>query len=137
MTAVLTTVDTERGLTTRTPTPTIVELRGDLDLAAAPALREHLLDALRHNTNSLILDLSKVRFCDASGLAVLVGTQRRARLLGVSLYLAAPRPQIAKVLRITGLDRGLTVYPTVLEALARATATPLGHQARSPAGRWN
>lgn len=137
MTAVLTTMDTERGLPTGTPARTIIELRGDLDLAAAPALREHLLDALRHSTNLLILDLSGVRFCDASGLAVLVGAQHRAQLLGISLSVAAPRPQIAKVLRITGLDRSLAVYPTVPEALARATATPLGRPALSPADRWN
>jgi anti-sigma B factor antagonist len=107
------------------------------DHAAAPALREQLLDALSHSTNRLILDLSEVRFCDASGLAVLVGTQHRAQLLGVSLSVAAPRPQIAKVLRITGLDRSLTVYPTLPEALARATATPHGPQALLPAHRWN
>jgi anti-anti-sigma factor len=133
MTAVLTTMDTERGL----PARTIIELRGDLDLAAAPALREHLLDVLRHSTNLLILDLSGVMFCDASGLAVLVGAQHRAQLLGVSLAVAAPRPQIAKVLRITGLDRSLAIYPTVSEALARATATPLGRPALLPADRWN
>jgi anti-anti-sigma regulatory factor len=45
MTAVVTTVDTERARPTSTPTRTILELRGDLDLAAAPALRERLLDA--------------------------------------------------------------------------------------------
>ena len=137
MTAVLTTMDTEQGLPSRTPTRTIIELRGDLDLAAAPALREHLLDALRHSTNLLILDLSGVRFCDAFGLAVLVGAQRRAQLLGICLSVAAPRLQIANVLRITGLDRSLAVYPTVPEALARATATPLGRQALLPADRWN
>jgi anti-anti-sigma factor len=133
MTAVLTTVDTERGL----PTRTVIELRGDLDIAAAPALREHLLDALRHSTNRLILDLSGVRFCDASGLAVLVGAQHRAQLLGVTLSVAAPRPQIAKVLRITGLDRSLTVYPTLPDAFARATTTPPGPQALLDAHRWN
>jgi anti-anti-sigma factor len=137
MTAILTTLDTEPSLPTRTPTRTIIELRGDLDLAAVPALREHLLDALSHSTNTLILDLSEVSFCDASGLAVLVGAQHRAQLLGVTLSVAAPRPQIAKVLRITGLDRSLTVYPTVPEALAHATTTPPGRQALLPAHRWN
>lgn len=137
MTAVLTTVDTESGIPTRTPTRAISALRGDLDFAAAPALREQLLDALRRSTKLLILDLSGVRFCDASGLAVLVGTQRRAQLLGVTLYLAAPRPQIANVLRITGLDRSLIVYPTLPEALAHATATPRGRQALLPVHHWN
>jgi anti-anti-sigma regulatory factor len=68
---------------------------------------------------------------------VLVGAQHRAQLLGVTLSLAVPRPQIAKVLRITGLDRSLPVYPTVPETLAHATATPPGPQALLPAHHWN
>lgn len=138
MTAIFTTIHTERRLPTRTPTRTIIELRGDLDIAAAPALREHLLDALSHSTNLLILDLSEVRFCDASGLAVLVGTQHRAQLLGVTLYLAAPRPQIAEVLRITGLDRGLPVYPTDAPRSFRTAGLRLVHAAccRSRYSSW-
>ncbi|HEX2314623.1 MAG TPA: STAS domain-containing protein [Thermomonospora sp.] len=88
---------------------TIVALHGDLDTAAAPALREHLVGVLRHSARLLTLDLGEVPFCDSAGLAVLLGTQRRAAVLGVTLRLAAPRPQVATLLRVTGLDRALTV----------------------------
>jgi anti-anti-sigma factor len=44
-----------------------------------------------------------VSFCDVAGLAVLIGTQRRATARGIIVRLAAPRPQVAKLLRITGL----------------------------------
>ncbi|MFB4320581.1 STAS domain-containing protein [Actinomadura sp. 21ATH] len=95
----------------RRPSGTIVALRGDLDIVTAPALREHLLGVLGHSSGLLILDLSKVSFCDASGLAVLIGTHRRATGLGITLHLAAPNPQVTKLLRITRLDRVLTVIP--------------------------
>jgi anti-anti-sigma regulatory factor len=39
---------------------------------------------------------------------VLVGTQRRASQLGTSMRLAAPSLPVAKLLRLTGLDRALT-----------------------------
>jgi anti-anti-sigma factor len=55
---------------------TVVMLSGGLDLAAAPALREQLIDVLHHRTGLLILDLSRVLSCDTAGLAVLIGTQR-------------------------------------------------------------
>jgi anti-sigma B factor antagonist len=101
------------------PAHTIVHLCGDLDIATAPALRERLLSVLWSGRRLLILDLSGVSFCDAAGLAVLVGTQRRATLLGITLRLAAPRPLVTKVLRVTGLDRSLTIHPTLPDALAQ------------------
>jgi anti-anti-sigma factor len=72
---------------------TVVQLSGGLDFAAAPALREHLIDVLHRGTGMLILDLSKVLSCDSAGLAVLIGTQRRARLLGTTMRLRAPVPR--------------------------------------------
>jgi hypothetical protein len=63
------------------------------------------------------IDLSGVSFCDATGLAVLIGTQRRARARGITVRLAAPRPQMTRLLRITGLDRSLTICATLADAL--------------------
>ena len=48
----------------------ITTLRGELDIASAPALRDQLLDLLHPATSRLILDLSAVSYADASGLAV-------------------------------------------------------------------
>ena len=56
--------------------------------------------------------------CDPAGLAVLIGTQRRARLLGIVVRLAAPSVPVAKLLRLTGLDRSLTICPDLRGALA-------------------
>jgi len=105
----------------RRPVDTIAKLRGDLDVATAPALRERLATLLRLRMPMplLVLDLAEVWFCDAAGLAVLIGTQRRATSLGITLRLAAPRSQVAGVLHATGLDRSLSIHPTVADALAR------------------
>ncbi len=91
---------------------TVVRLSGSLDFAAAPAIREQLIDALHHGTDPLILDLSRILSCDTAGLAVLIGTQRRARLLGTAMCLLAPSPPVTKVLRATGLDRSFTICDT-------------------------
>ncbi|MFI0487699.1 STAS domain-containing protein [Actinomadura sp. 9N215] len=96
----------------RRPGHTIVALSGVLDGAAAPALREHLIGALRHSGRLLILDLREVASADAAGLAVLVGIQRRAAGLGITVRLADPGPQVAAQLRLTALDRTLTVHLT-------------------------
>jgi anti-anti-sigma factor len=109
---------TEMQLTVRrSPAHTIIKLRGDLDVATAPKARERLLAALLPGTRLLVLDLSSVWFCDAAGAAVLIGTQRHATRLGITVRLAAPRTPVTKVLRITGLDRCLTIQSTLSEAL--------------------
>ena len=94
----------------------IAELSGELGVASAPALREQLFDLLRAASH-LILDLSAVEHADPSGLAVLVGSGRRARLLGGSLRLAAPPPEVARLLSATGMDQHLNVFPTVRAAI--------------------
>lgn len=105
---------------------TVASLSGELDVACAPVLREQLLSVLRPRACRLVVDLSEVSFCDASGLAVLVGTGRRARLLGGLLRLAAPAHAVTAALRISGLLRQFDVYPTVLAATAqRPTADHL------------
>lgn len=74
--------DPRVSLSTRTERAHLIAtLCGELDIASAPTLREQLLSLLRPATSRLVLDLSAVSYADASGLAVLVGTARRARLL--------------------------------------------------------
>ena len=94
----------------------IVALRVDLDIASASAVRERLLGLLRPGASRLVIDMSAVRHADASGLAVLVSTQRRAVSLGGTLRLAALQPEVARVLTVTGLSRHLAAYPTVQAA---------------------
>jgi anti-anti-sigma factor len=103
---------------------TIVRLTGALDFAAAPALRERLTGMLHPGIKLLVLDLSRVPSCDPAGLAVLIGIQRRARLLGIVVRLVAPSLPVATLLRLTGLDRSLTICPDLRGALARKRHEP-------------
>jgi anti-sigma B factor antagonist len=106
------------GLSSRTERGYVLAaLRGELDTAAAPTLREQLLGLLGPAASRLIIDLSAINYADARGLAVLVGTGRRAGLLGGFLRLAAPSPEVAKVLSATGLSRHLDIFPTIHAAI--------------------
>jgi anti-anti-sigma factor len=105
-------------VTTGRDGPAIVTLGGELDIVSAPAVRERLLSLLGPDARGLVIDMSAIRYADASGLAVLVSTQRRAVLLGGTLRLAALRPEVASVLTVTGFSRHLAAYPTVQAAMA-------------------
>jgi anti-sigma B factor antagonist len=113
------------GRTHQLPLPTRTEhgylvavLSGGLDGTRATARREQFLRMLRPAASRLVLDLSLVSHVDARGLAVLVGTERRARLLGGSLRLAAVKPAVAMAVRAAGLDRLLEIFPTVQLAVS-------------------
>ncbi len=101
----------------------VVALSGELDLASAPTLRDQLLGVLRPGNCRLVVDLSHVGFSDHSGLAVLVGAHRRARLLGGVLRLAALAPPTIEALRTTGLDLHLDIFPTVSAAIIGTRAS--------------
>jgi anti-anti-sigma factor len=96
---------------------TIVTISGELDIASVPVLREQLLGLLRPHASRIVIDLSGVTFCDASGLAMLVGASRRAGQLDGVLRLAAPPPLVATLLRLTGLDLRFEIFATVPEAI--------------------
>jgi hypothetical protein len=72
---------------------------------------------------------------------VLIGTSRRATLLGGFLRLAAVPPEVSQVLRSSGLDRYLATFPTV-SAAASAASTPSSgtggaRQATHPGRSWS
>jgi anti-sigma B factor antagonist len=96
----------------------VAAISGRLDSARAPAVREQLLRLLRPSASQLVLDLTLVSDIDAAGLAVLGGTERRARLLGGSLRLAAARPAVSMAVHAAGLDWLLGGFPTVQAAVS-------------------
>jgi anti-sigma B factor antagonist len=96
---------------------TVVAVSGDIGAARTPVLREQLLGLLRPGACWLVVDVSGVTFCDAGGVAVLVGVARRAGLMGGVLRLAGPAPLMSAVLRVTGLDSRFEIFAAVPEAV--------------------
>jgi anti-anti-sigma factor len=106
---------------------TVLAVSGELDIASTARLRDRIVTTLNDTIGPVIIDLSGVTFCDATGLALLVGARRRAKLRGLTVVLAGPTHTVSKLLRITGLDRAFTIYPSV--AAAQLGATPAGRSA--------
>ena len=84
---------------------TIAELAGELDIASVPALREQLVGLLRPRSSQLVVDLSKVVFCDASGLGALVRTANFAEARGAGVTVTHASPMLAMLMSLTGLNR--------------------------------
>lgn len=96
----------------------IVGLSGELDLAGAPDLRNHLRTAAKANNDLLIVDLAELAFTDSTGLSILVEFHMKTKTAGGGMVLVAPRHAVARVLAITGLNRELRIVDELDEAVA-------------------
>jgi anti-sigma B factor antagonist len=83
--------------------PAVVSLEGELDLAAAPQLRECLVALTERGATDIVLDVTRLEFIDSTGLSVLVMALNRTRAGGGSTVLRHPSPSILRLLEITGL----------------------------------
>lgn len=68
-------------------------------------LIERLMPLVR--SRSLVLDLNAVERIDAAGVSALIGLYRSAREAGQRFTIVNPRPQIAQVLALLGLEKVL------------------------------
>jgi len=93
------------------PSWPVVKVFGEVDIETSPALEEQLRSVLDQGHPSLLVDLAGVTFLDSTGLSVLIGGLRRCQDLGGELHLISPRPNVRKVLEVTGLMDTFHVEP--------------------------
>ena len=82
-----------------------VALRGELDIAAAPKLRETVLDLVNAPRCELTLDLADLEFLDSTGIGVIVGAWRRVEAQEGTLAIVNARRRVADAIQLVGLDR--------------------------------
>jgi anti-sigma B factor antagonist len=95
---------------------TVCRAFGDLDAFTVSQFRDSL--ARLSTSRQLVIDLSGVPFVDSAGLGAVVGGIRRVRDRGGDVVLACNRPTLVRVLRMTGVDRIVTIAATVDKAIA-------------------
>jgi anti-anti-sigma factor len=98
----------------------VVTPAGELDHHTADLLREPLEECLAKGFGRLVVDCSRLDFCDSTGLNVLLGARLKAEAAGGGVYLAGMRPVVARVFEITGAEAVFSVHDTVEAALSGA-----------------
>jgi anti-anti-sigma factor len=99
---------------------TVLVLRGELDMAAAPTLRARL--ELPAGTSALVIDLSEVAFVDSAILKEMLRARDELAARGVGLVLAAVSPPVQRLLDLTRTSGLFEHAPDVEAALARPRA---------------
>ncbi|GAA2278575.1 anti-sigma factor antagonist [Streptomyces hawaiiensis] len=103
---------------------TVLEFRGEIDLAAASEIAPHLDRETDRPAARVVIDLSRIDFFDCSGLRLLYRARSRVLERRGRVLLVCAHPLTLRVLRITGLSRLLPPQPTLDAALEQPEATP-------------
>ncbi|MET9831067.1 STAS domain-containing protein [Streptomyces sp. NPDC006385] len=92
---------------------TVVEVMGEIDLATAVFVAEHLDAATARPESDVLVDLRRADFFDCSGLRVLCRADTRARDRGGRLRIVSDAARIRRLLRGAGLLGRFTPLPGI------------------------
>ncbi|MFI1965748.1 STAS domain-containing protein [Streptomyces pathocidini] len=101
----------------------VLQVSGEMDLVTSPSVRQHVHDAVADGRRRIVMDLSEVRFCDSSGVGVLIAARRLLRSCQGRLRLILPArgaedgSHVNRVLSALGVRRLFEVYPDVSSAV--------------------
>ena len=102
---------------------TVLELRGEIDIAAALEIAPYLDRVTAHPGVRLVIDLTQVDFFDCSGLRLVYRARARLVEQDGELRLVCTHPLTLRIMRVTGLARLLPAHPTLDAALGQPEAT--------------
>jgi anti-sigma B factor antagonist len=99
----------------------VVAAPEEIDLTNADDLRAALLEAGSNGHKNFVVDLTRTRFCDSSGVRTLARAHRRALDEDRGMLLAVRHAAVLRVLEITGIGRTIPTFASIEDALAQAT----------------
>ena len=104
-----------------TSTPVLLALPAEVLDTNLSALESEVLRLLGPGGTRLVVDLGQTNFLCSGGLGLLVKLSKRLHDRGGGLALARPRPPLARLLRVVGLDPVLPWFPDIPAAAAHAS----------------
>ena len=96
-------------------------LPAHIGISDSGPIGEQLVDLLNQGAAVLVADMTETLSCDRSGAAALLRAHQRASASGAQLRVAVTAPAVRKVLEASGLDRLVSIYPSVEAAIAART----------------
>ena len=101
----------------------VVSIGGEIDLSTAPAFEAAIATALDNAPPVLVIELSEVSFMASIGLRILAATQEKVSS-SVHVAIVAGNPATTRPMELTGLDKILSMYPTLDDALIAVGTAP-------------
>lgn len=89
-----------------------------LNIGNVAELKAEIVHIGKQNVNNLIIDLSKTKYCDSSGLSALLIANRMCKDTNGKFILCGLQTNVQKLIQIAQLDKVLSITETKKEALA-------------------
>ncbi|MFD0345247.1 anti-sigma factor antagonist [Kitasatospora aburaviensis] len=102
----------------------IVTVAGELDHESADGLRSALARSVDEGIERILVDFGDLRFCDSTGLNLLLRARLDAEAAGVSLEIAGLQPVVSRLFAVTGVDTVLRIHSDLASALKASDAGP-------------
>jgi len=96
----------------------VVTLPDYIDVTAAGQVREQLLAVLNRGADPLVVDMAGTVSCDQAGADAIARAYQRAHVSGAHMRLVVAAPIVRRVLSLSGIDRLVSIYPSLDTALA-------------------
>ncbi len=112
----------------------IVAFPGHVDVSNVSQLRDRLLSVINRGAAVLIADMTETASCDHQAVAALARACQRAAMNGTQVRLVVTAPVVRRVLSIEGLDRLVSIYPSLEAAIGRGSANPANPARLQPDG---
>jgi anti-sigma B factor antagonist len=80
-----------------------IKVGGELDVHTATALSDAVAAVFDQGSTTIVIDAGDLRFCDSSGIQVLVQARERAIEAGGAVTITGVHGAVEKVLTVTGL----------------------------------
>lgn len=94
----------------------VVTVRGEVDLATAPALRETFIRLAVAGHGRLVVDLSATEFLDCAGVEALMSGVTLMRATGGELRVVCGTSPARRTFQLTSADRVLPLFPSLAAA---------------------
>ena len=99
----------------------MVTLPEHIGVSNSGQIREQLLELVNRGAAVLIADMTGTVSCDHGGADALLRVYQRASVSGAGLRVAVTAQIVRRVLDASGLDRLVSIYPSVEAAIAAGT----------------
>lgn len=88
-----------------------IALDGELDLSSALTFDEEIRRAEERRPQTIVIDLSRLKFLDSTGLRLIMSAHARAKTRGHRLAIVEGGHAVQRIFRLAGVNRRLDIVP--------------------------